>query len=308
MSATEAHEPPGAVLARYDATRHGICTAQKPSHAAIAQVWILDDRWVLRARTLDPGSLHAFQQEQALLERTRTVLQIELPRCVRTKDDALHVCHGDALWTLQAVLPGTIVRPWQTLHRASEQERRRLVQSLRHLHDATRGQLGAPDWGWLIRDVSSRLGKLHRLISGAAQQRIATALHRVEEASACFGTDDACFVHGDYHWGNLLVDEAGDVTGLLDLDWCRVAHPLEDLAYTAMMLVRDYDAVEPRLSTLARILGWYGLQARERALFDEYFILYTLFDVHLFRDATELRDRERFFSYQRTLLERLCAR
>ena len=93
---------------------------------------------------------------------------------------------------------------------------------------------------------------------------------------------------------------------LLDLDWCRVAHPLEDLAYTAMMLLRDYDTGEPRLDRLNEIQQAYGVVHEERPLFNEYLVLYALFDVHLFASTRDLEGGDVFLHHQQTLLERLC--
>jgi len=44
-----------------------------------------------------------------------------------------------------------------------------------------------------------------------------------------------------------------------------------------------------------------------RGAFDDALVLYALFDVHLFRNAVKLGDRDRFLHYQVGLLETICA-
>lgn len=297
-----------AVLLRFPDLAGGVARVSRPDHAAIARVWLLEDRFVLRARALAADTLREFHREQALLELARPVIPARLPAPIASADGARYVIHGDALWTLYHQLPGRIRCPWQTLHRAPESERRCLVTSLRALHDATRGKLNPVGSDWVLRGVRARLDPVAPLLSTTARVSVERALSGVAAARTRFGRSQCAFVHGDFHWGNLLVDDHGEVVALLDLDWCRVGHPLEDLAYTAMMLLRDYDSPTPRFDELDRILDWYDPQGVDRSLFDEYLVLYALFDVHLFWAAADLTDRSRYLQYQLWFLEALTQR
>jgi aminoglycoside phosphotransferase (APT) family kinase protein len=40
-----------------------------------------------------------------------------------------------------------------------------------------------------------------------------------------------CVVHGDYRTGNYMVDDAGDITAILDWEMCHLGDPLEDLGW-----------------------------------------------------------------------------
>lgn len=282
-------------------------SARRPAHAAIARVWLLADAWVLRARTLEVDTVACFLRECALLDRVRPLLPYRLPEPLESDDGTRHVLADGALWTLHPALPGRILRPWQELHRAPEDQRRLLVQTLRTMHDRTAGRLGPADARWLANDVRQRYGGVRDLLSPVAQDRVQVALSRHAAEAARTSSREAVFVHGDFHGGNLLLDDGGRVTGLVDLDWCRVAGPIEDLAYTAMMLVRDYDAPRPRMGEVDRVLTWYGLDPSRRGAFDDALVLYALFDVHLFRNAVKLGDRDRFLRYQVGLLETICA-
>jgi uncharacterized protein YyaL (SSP411 family)/aminoglycoside phosphotransferase (APT) family kinase protein len=282
--------------------------ASSPPHAAIARVWLLGDRYVLRARSLGPATLDAFDRETALLDRARPLLPYAAPDPLAADDGLRCVVADGSLWTLHRALPGRAGTPWQELHRAPDDERRRLVEALKALHDATLGRLGPGDPGWIVRDVRARLEDVRGLLSSDTAARLDAAMARVEEAAGRLEPGGLVFVHGDFHWGNLLADDLGRVTGMVDLDWCRVASPLDDLAYTAMMLVRDYDGGVARLADVDRILAWYGLERGEVGPFLDRFLLYALFDVHLFRHADGLPDRERYVRFQVTMLEELCRR
>jgi aminoglycoside phosphotransferase (APT) family kinase protein len=300
MSARD--DPPSEVLRRYGRACPGVADLprHRPDHAAIARVWMLGDGLVLRARTGGPGVTAAFGRERRLLQRAGPLLPWGLPATLAADDGRFHVRHGGALWTLHRALPGRILRPWQDLHRAPDDERERLLVTLRELHRRTSGRLGPGHGGWLVADVAPRLDAVSGRLSEGACRRARAALERLARRPS--GLPGA-FVHGDFHGGNLLVDDQGGVTGLVDLDWCRVGDPVEDLAYTAMMLVRDGEGRAPRLEDLPRLLGWYGLPGPAEGAFADAFVLYAVFDVHLFLGARGLPDRERWAEWQTGLVE-----
>lgn len=294
--------PPARVLSRFSRAcpEAADLPATCPPHAAIARVWMLGDAYVLRARAGGPGVAESFAREQALLERLAPLVTLGLPMPLAADDGQRHVLHDGDLWTLHRALPGRVLRPWQDLHRAPDDERRALLCALRDLHDRTAGRLGDGDGNWLARDAGARFAEVRHLLSQRARARVDRALERHRGRVP---VPAPAFVHGDFHWGNLLVDAGGRVTGLVDLDWCRVADPVEDLAYTAMMLARDYDRGRPRLDDLPRLLGWYGLPSDAGGAFAEAFVLYAMFDVHLFLGAAGLSGRERYVEHQVALLE-----
>ncbi|MBM4397457.1 MAG: aminoglycoside phosphotransferase family protein [Deltaproteobacteria bacterium] len=279
----------------------------RPPHAAVACVFMVDDRYVLRGRADVPGVAADLDAETALIDRVRGLLPWRLPDLVRLPSGASLVRAGGMAWTLYPALPGRILWPWQTLHRAPEADRRRLVETLRALHDRTRGRLGPGDPGRLCRDLARRLPEVRALLSPAAAGQVDAALERAARAATQRTDADLAFVHGDFHWGNVLADDRGEPTGLLDLDWCRVAAPVEDLGYLAMMLVRSDPRDGPhRPDDLRRIGAWYGLDPREAGDFADHVLLYAAFDVHLFGHAAGLADRDRWVGLQIGLVEAEC--
>lgn len=282
--------------------------ARRPGVNAIARVWLLGDAYVLRARNATPGAAARFDRERALVDRVRPLLPWRFPDPLPADDGRRFVAADDALWTLHHAIPGRVLCPWQSLAAAGEPVRRRLVATLRTMHDATRGRLGPPEPRWLVDDVRRRLATIANRLSSRALTAVNAALDRTAARVADLAPADAAFVHGDFHWGNVLVDDDGHVTGIVDLDWCRVADPLEDLAYTAMMLTRRDDGDAPDPVALDEVLAGYGLPAGRRDAFDDAFLLYVAFDVDLFARADGLDDRDRHLARQVALLEAVCRR
>ena len=207
---------------------------------------------------------------------------------------------------MHEALEGTVILPWQELHGASQEQKRTLVRWLRDIQDATRGRFDGGDPGRLVRDVGRRYQAIRTLLSSPVRRRVESALERIGTAFPGYRSSDLVFVHGDFHYGNILVDEVESIAGLIDLDWCRVGHPMEDLAYTAMMLVRDYGNDITRWEDIDGILGWYELDESLRDHFNDYLVLYTLFDIHLFQVAVNLDQKALYREIQVRMLEEIC--
>jgi aminoglycoside phosphotransferase (APT) family kinase protein len=65
-------------------------------------------------------------------------------------------------------------------------------------------------------------------VSQAALQRLASATERLP---GCFARRAAVFAHGDLNPSNLLVDAAGCITAIVDLEFARLAHPAFDACW-----------------------------------------------------------------------------
>jgi aminoglycoside phosphotransferase (APT) family kinase protein len=269
-----------------------------PEQAAVARVRMAGDRWVLRARVLGPGTDAAFRREVALVDRVRPLLPLALPDPLAADDGTRAVAEDGLLWTLHRALPGRPGRSWQDLHRASRDERRALARLLRDSHDRTRGRLGPGDRGAFVRDLDARVATLRTPVPDAVASRLRSARERVEASAASLPDAALAFVHGDFHDGNVLHDDRGAPAGLIDLDACRVADPLEDLAYLAMMLARGAPGEPPRPAALDEAADDYGLPAADRLRLDDLVLLYALFDVALFETALSLPDRGRWRDHQ----------
>ena len=137
-------------------------------------------------------------------------------------------------------------------------------------------------------------------------KRIKQSLNKVLNNS--LSIKNLCFIHGDWHYGNLILDKDNKVIGVIDLDWCRIGYHLEDLAYTVMMLLRFYDSDQFNFNKkrFSELLDWYGLNKNEIDLFKEYLILYAFYDVCILKDAADLKNQKYYLNYQKSFLDYLC--
>ena len=112
-------------------------------------------------------------------------------------------------------------------------------------------------------------------------------------------------MHGDFHHGNILTDDE-KIVGFIDLDWCRVGSRYEDLGFTLMMLLRDYEtwSQEFRRQRYNDILSFYDFDG-DASVLGDYMALYALFDCHVFKSATFEKAAD-FYAYQKSFLETLC--
>jgi aminoglycoside phosphotransferase (APT) family kinase protein len=154
----------------------------------------------------------------------------------------------------------------------------------------------------LIRPV---LEDASAFLTAHAVHRLHVSFQRVNGFSGRYPAGEACFVHGDFHHGNIIV-ERGNVVGFIDLDWCRAGHPLEDLGFTMMMLLRDYDTWSPtfRRQRYDELLSLYRYNS-DLSVLNDYIILYALFDCDCFKNAA-FKSAEDFHTYQKSFLETLC--
>ncbi len=131
----------------------------------------------------------------------------------------------------------------------------------------------APDGPWRHQHSALR-------DRGRAGRRLAEAIQARASASDFSTARDGDVVHGDLHHGNLLVDDGGALTGVIDWDgWspgdCRA--DLVTLLFSARIVTRDQALVEvlgPALRDVlapdvlwsyaardvVRVLGWFAWQ------------------------------------------------
>lgn len=282
------------------------------SHAVLSNVYIINGTHILRSRTLEQDALKRFGHEQRLLRKIREAVSVQFPELLSTKDGKTHTIVGGLLWTAYPLIKGDVLCAWWNLEKLSEAETENIFVTLRELHDKTRGRLAYTNYSYeyhFLEDARTRLRDIGTDIPPTDQRRIDEATKRVSVYEQHLSEKDLCFVHGDYHPGNVVFNKKR-VVGLLDTDWSRKGSPLEDLAYAVMMFLRDYRDAHFvfRKKNYRKFLGWYGDAEQDAAILREYILLYAFYDTHLFRELDSLPNRERIFKYQKELLIDLCRR
>lgn len=275
-------------------------SATSPSHAVLAKVFLLDDRYVLRGRPLEEQTAADFAEELALLEEVRPLVPFRFPDPLSTKKGKKWIVSDGLLWTVYPQLHGRILGTWQEGKKLSWEQTTKILQTMHFLHDETKGRFAAPKKLWLVEKVQTAFDQDRNVLTETEQQLIAQSIDRINKKVEGMPAVEFCFIHGDCHHGNVLADENGEICALLDLNWCRVGHPLEDLAYSFTMFMSDYDT-SPFVfddDRLQKLITLYNPNLPIDTFFFDLFALATLFDVLLFK---ALKTQEADFYYEHRL-------
>jgi len=291
-------------LESFDVTPRSI---KKPPDAKLAEVYIVDDRYVLRSRPLQENTEAHYHVERALLELTARLTGYALPKYLPCRGGEHFFPDGQFFWTLHELIPGHTLGKWFELHTIPSHVDRQVMSTLRKLHEATKGRFDPSSISrmYFLDMIRPAMGEASAFLSRDSLQRIRASFRRVEAFSGLYTSGEACFVHGDFHHGNVLAHD-GDVVGFIDLDWCRVGNLFEDLGFTLMMLLRDYETWSAafRQQRYNDILSFYGFDG-DASLLGDYTALYALFDCAVFKSAT-FDKAVNFYEYQKSFLETLC--
>lgn len=277
--------------------------------AVLSEVYVINNEFILRSRTLDENAISKFSNEQLLLNKVSKIIEIKLPNLLSTESGYKYFIDKNSLWTAYPLIKGEILCAWWNLEKLSEEQKKNVFVTLRELHSKTFGKLtGKIDNYDFIEDVTHRLSDIGNNISTDEFIRIQKAVNIVKNFQNNLQKQDICFIHGDYHPGNIIFKE-NEIIGLLDFDFSRSGSFLEDLAYTVMMFLRNYkQPFEFNEEDYQKFLNWYRVKEEDIIIFNEYLILYTFYDFHLFRDLKQLSNQDKFIEYQRCFLENVCRR
>lgn len=279
---------------------------RKPPDAMLASVYIVDDRWLLRSRDATDDTPRMFEAERERTAAASSLTGCRFPEYLRSRDGEAYVVRDGLFWTVHRLIPGRPLGSWTELHRVPPRADRQVMTALRRLHQSTRGRFAEEKLAraFFVDRIEPQLEEAPSFLPGPAVRALRAAFERVRAFTARYPAAEACFVHGDFHHGNVLTNE-GAVSGFIDLDWCRIAHPLEDLGFTVMMLLRDSDTWSPafRPRRYRELVSLYGPDGDTSCL-DDYILLYGLFDCHCFRTARFER-AEDFHTYQKMFVRSL---
>ena len=280
---------------------------QKPSDAMLAQVYLVDDRYILRSRPFEKDTMERFAVECELCDHVAALTEFRFPQYLQSVSGHSYVIDNDLFWTLHEIIPGRPLGSWFELHRIDPSIHRTVLQTLHQLHRLTTGCLDEKfiDRRRLLGLIAPAMEEAPGFLSTRALDRLGLAYERVKNYCNTYPPEMGCFVHGDFHHGNILADN-GRIIGFIDLDWCRVGSFYEDFAFSLMMMLRDYNewSHEYPQPVYRSILENYGFEGDAELLID-HLILYALFDCTVFKYST-FENANAFFEYQKLFLESVC--
>jgi hypothetical protein len=119
-------------------------------------------------------------------------------------------------------LPGLTLRDFIRLHDGSPPDADELIGLLTTIHHA----VATEDWVRSMRRRVRSHGRLLRTILPDQEERI----RRLSDELRQLASERPAVIHGDFYDSQVMVDEQGQVTGLLDLDGVGWGDPSDDLA------------------------------------------------------------------------------
>lgn len=285
---------------------------EQPEHAFLDSVFVLDKAYVLKGRLRTDAQREQIYRENALLLAIKEKVPFALPLPLPTKDGHPFLDVADKYWTLARYIPGRVLGEWQSLTDATDAQTKSVLTALRLIHERTKN-LGIHEHTSVktfTDDRRRQLAGVKHLISPHAWSRITLAIERVEAARLKLPPEELCFVHGDFHHGNIIVNDRDKITGLIDFDFCRIGHPYEDVGLTVSASMTDYSlpAFVYKEEDFRRLLGWYGISKEEHSLFIEYFLVAALFAVWDFFLHEGVKNRDFYVTYHFSVLHDLCSR
>jgi hypothetical protein len=280
---------------------------KKPPDAKLAFVYLVDDRYLLRSRRCLDDTEASFAAERELLGKTAGLTGYRFPDYQPSKEGRHFFIDGQLFWTLHKLIPGQSLGNWYELHLVPSRVDRQVMAALRRLHDSTMGRFAETliSRTLFLELLKPLLAEAPRFLTEHSLLYIQSSFRRAKAFAGAYPVKQACFVHGDFHHGNILADK-DKVVGFIDLDWCRAGNVFEDLGFTMMMLLRDYKtwSAEFRWQRYHDILDAYCFND-DASILNDYIALYALFDCGVFKSATFNRAGE-FYEYQKAFLETVC--
>ena len=280
---------------------------KKPPDAKLASVYLIDGRYLLRSRRCLDNTETNFAAERELLGMTAGLTGYRFPDYQLSKEGRYFFIDGRSFWTVHELIPGQSLGNWYELHRVPSRVDRQVMAAFRHLHDSTMGRFAETliSRTLLLDLLQPALTEAPLFLTEHSLRWILSSIQRVKAFTRAYPVKQACFVHGDFHHGNVLADK-DKVVGFIDLDWCRVGNVFEDLGFTMMMLLRDYRtwSTEFRWQRYHDVLDAYRFNG-DASILNDYIALYALFDCGVFKSATFNRAGE-FYEYQKVFLETVC--
>lgn len=280
---------------------------QKPSDAMLAQVYFVEDQYILRSRPYEADTPARFEAECNLCGQVAELTGFRFPEYLQcTSGDSFVVDEG-YFWTLHQIIPGRPLGSWFELHRIDPSVHREVLNTLHRLHTLTTGTIDEKfiDRRRLIELITPSMDEARSFLSGQVLERLELAFESVKSYCDAYPPEISCFVHGDFHHGNILAQN-GRIVGFIDLDWCRAGSFYEDFAFSLMMMLRDYKNWSPefRWSRYRSILDDYDFNG-DAELLNDHLILYALFDCTVF-NSSNFENANAFFKYQKQFLESVC--
>lgn len=232
---------------------------EKNTKDGLSQIYFVNNTHTLRWRTLWMRTCEDFLTEKKLLDEIRWLLSpIHFPELIQAKTWEYYVIKEDVFWTLATYIPWKILCWISDVSVLSERNKKTYIEQLydMQLRTSTIKQQGKSHYifaPWIY--------ERYKIIQDYFTFEEQGCIKKIiEEISAISGEDEMCFVHGDYHPGNIVLsNDEHLIEGLIDLDWCHVGTIYEDLSLIILSYLRDisHECFVYDEEKLKHLIGFY---------------------------------------------------
>lgn len=225
------------IISQFDIPEGIFANLEQDGKNGLSQVYFLGKEYILRWRPLYGRIYNDFLIEQNLLNKITgewLIDPIDIPHLIRTKLWEFCFSDGVNLWTLAKFIQGDILCGINDIYKLNQWDKKLYIEWLAQIQQKTKivnpikSHFCFADW------AEERYKTVKEHFTTSEQKKIEETLLEVSNIH----DETTCFVHGDYHPGNILVHE-NTIKGLIDLDWCHIWSMYEDLSFIILVFIRD---------------------------------------------------------------------
>ncbi len=225
------------IISQFDIPEGISANLEQDGKNGLSQVYFVGEEYVLRWRPINENTYSDFLIEQNLLNRITDewlISPINVPHLIPTKLWKSCFTDGIILWTLATFIPGDILCGINDTYKLNKWDKKFYIEWLAEIQQKTKTTELIKSHFCFIEWVEERYKTVQEYFTPTEQQIIEKTLLEVSKMK----DEEMCFVHGDYHPGNILVHQ-NTIKGLIDLDWCHIWSTYEDLSFIILVFIRD---------------------------------------------------------------------
>lgn len=268
------------ILSQFDIPGNVSMQFEQDGKNGLSFVYFIDKKYVLRWRPLFEKTYEDFANERMILgEITPYIKPIRVPEFFQTKWGEYYFTEENILWSLTLFIPGDTLCGISDVSMLTEANKKLYMEWLFEFQQKTNELKQEKSHYKFISWVEERYRTVQNYFTPEEQWSIQKALSGISR-----GEGEMCFVHGDYHPGNILIDtDKNIITGLIDLDWCHVWSIYEDLSLIILSIIRDISQTHFVYSeaTINDLLVFYPWQIDFQKL-KKYILLRSVHDLSFF--------------------------
>jgi aminoglycoside phosphotransferase len=281
----------------------------KQPQAALSDVYIIDDVFVLRSRSLRGNYLKKLENECQLTKLVANKCGLKVPQYMSGENNLKIFIDNNIGWTLYNMINGKTLCTWYNLYLLSAKNIDEMLKALKMLHSQTKGAVldDSISFRQNISEICCEiLAKTDHFLLTGTINKIKESIRLVERYNMALLPTEKCILHGDYHPGNILFNNS-KIVGMIDTENICYGSPLEDLGFTIMMFMRNFQKeFEFDVRRYEYLKKCYNNTIAENAILASFVLLFALFDLDTFENSASESGLRKYSKYQRSMVSKIA--